>query len=82
MIDDVQISKIANGSLTLPEDLTLNLTSGAKLDLDYIGTNKVMNVFFDGRRKSGVINAERFPDLVTGSGALFVKPLEFTIILR
>ena len=57
------------------DEMVVNVAQGAKLDLDYIGTNKVHTVRLGNHRRTGIISAETYPDFVTGSGALEVTPI-------
>jgi len=64
------------------EDKNISVAQGAKLDLDYVGTNKVSSVRLGGHRRTGIINAETYPDFVTGAGALEVTPVGTIMIFR
>ena len=67
---------------TLNKELTLSIATGAKLALDASVTNVVSEIRLGGRRRSGFITAERFPEFVTGPGALYVPPKGLAIIIR
>jgi hypothetical protein len=64
------------------DEMVVNVAQGAKLDLDYIGTNKVHTVRLGNHRRTGIISAETYPDFVTGSGALEVTPTGTIMIFR
>ena len=64
------------------DEMVVNVSQGAKLDLDYIGTNKVYSVRLGNHRRSGIISADTYPDFVTGSGALEVTPVGAVMIFR
>ena len=64
------------------EDLDIVVASGAKLRLDFAGTNQVRNVIYNGHRKSGLISAETHPEFVEGPGVLKTKKYGFTVIVR
>ena len=64
------------------EKVEINVAAGAKLALDYIGTNTASTVRYAGRSVTGDINAETCPDFVTGVGSLFVLPKGTLILFR
>ena len=64
------------------DEIVVNVAQGAKLDLDYVGTNKAYSVRLGNHRRTGVISAETYPDFVTGSGALEVTPIGAVMIFR
>ena len=64
------------------DEIVVNVAQGAKLDLDYVGTNKVDTVRLGNHRRTGIISAETYPDFVTGSGALEVTPIGTMMIFR
>ena len=64
------------------DEIVVNVAQGAKLDLDYVGTNKVDTVRLGNHRRTGIISAETYPDFVTGSGALAVTPIGTMMIFR
>ena len=66
----------------LRADLAIRVAKGAQLALDAPVTNAVSEVRLGGRRRSGLITAERFPEFVTGSGALEVPRRGAVVILR
>ena len=63
-------------------EMVVNVAQGAKLDLDYVGTNKAYSVRLGNHRRTGIISAETYPDFVTGSGALEVTPIGTIMIFR
>lgn len=67
-----------------PEDLAIDISSGAKLNLDFTGSVKVGKVRLGGVKTKGPISAELYPEFVTGSGSLESCPPEIGlgIILR
>ena len=63
--------------------LSIRVASGAKIELDYVGTNEVATLRFGGRRVSGIVDAKSHPLYVSGRGALLAKPREgFTVIFK
>lgn len=73
-IDGVALAKISDGGA--PEatpfdgECTVTVAKGAKLRLDYTGTNHVEKIKLGGRTVSGVISAETNPDYIIGEGAI------------
>ena len=80
-VDGVSLQRVALASETpnLPETMTLSVAEGAKVNLDFTGTNRLERVRLGGRTRTGVISAETYPDFVTGPGALL--PAEHGAIL-
>ena len=66
----------------ISSETSLDVTIGAKLNLDFAGTLPLKEVRLGGRRKSGTISAARFPDYVTGPGEVYVKPLGLSVFIR
>ena len=64
------------------ESITVVVAQGAKLDLDYTGTNKVYSVRLGNHRRTGIISAETCPDFVSGSGALEASPVGTVMVFR
>ena len=58
--------------VSLPPDLSVRVAQGAKLQLGFDGTIDVNEVKLGGRRATGVVNSETYPDYVFGPGALNV----------
>lgn len=83
MVDGVQLYKIeSEGTLAFPEKLEIELGAGAKLTLDFDGTNTISRLKVNGRARSGVLTAENAPDIISGRGALLIVPRFFTITVR
>ena len=76
-IDSVDQMKV---TMDMDPNLNIFIASGAKLELDYVGTNQIASVRIAGRRAVGVIDAARFPQYITGTGALRVKPLGLKVM--
>lgn len=85
IIDGVSVVKVDDSLMAgqmLPVALDVEVAAGATLQLDYAGTNRVNSVLLGGRRVTGVIDAARFPTLINGTGALFVRPEGFVLVFR
>ncbi len=83
LIDGVAIEPVANlggTGFALPKALSLDVASGAQLQLSYIGTQTVGQVSYAGRLVSGVICQRTYPTFVSGPGALYAAP-KGTILL-
>ena len=81
-VDCVSVRRVSQGANPpeLSPETEICVARGAKLRLDYIGTNAVQTVRYAGRRVSGVISAETRPDFVVGTGA-FLAPKKGTLIV-
>jgi len=85
LIDGVSVERVTNlGDLgvALPAELALTVASGARLQLSYIGTQKVDTVRYAGRFVTGVISQETCPAFVSGTGALYAAPKGTMLLLR
>lgn len=84
LVDGVSIMPILGEGVTpsFGEDLVVEVASGARLDLPFDGTNKVSEVRLGGRRVSGVISADRFPDCLSGTGCYYVEPQGSVLVFR
>ena len=78
----VRIGDIPDVSLSLPENLTVDISAGAKLRLDFASTNVVESVRLGGRRAHGLVSAQTCPDYIIGEGALWVKSKGMVISYR
>lgn len=83
-VDCVSVRRVAQGPLTpvLSPETEIAVAQGAKLRLDYIGTNEVYRVRYAGRRVPGIISADTRPDFVVGTGALSVRRQGMLVIIR
>lgn len=66
----------------VPETASVEVAQDAKLVLNFVGTNYVDKVQYNGETVSGVINNETFPEFVIGAGALFSYPSGTVIMIR
>ena len=69
-------------AMDLDPGLNVTIAAGAKLSLDYEGVNEVASVRIAGRRATGLIDAEHYPQNIVGVGALYVRPDGLRIIFR
>jgi len=85
LVDGVSVERVTNLGETgfaLPAELALTVAAGARLQLSYIGTQKVDTVSYAGHFVSGVISQETFPAFVSGPGALYAAPKGTMLLLR
>lgn len=85
LVDDIAIMAAPKASASVigvPASLNVEVANGAKLALDYDGRAQVGSVRLGGRKRSGVISAERFPEFISGRGELFVDPKGLMMIVR
>ena len=66
----------------LSSDTRIEVMSGAKLSLDYLGTITVGEVRLGERSVSGVIQASKYPQFLSGAGALYCIPKGTMLMLR
>ena len=69
-------------SFAMDPALSVSVASGAKLELDYVGTNEVASLRLAGRRIVGVADAQSHPLYIVGKGALYVRPRGMVIEFR
>ena len=86
VLDCVQVRRLPEFDLAdgpvLDAGLSVEMAAGTSLDLAFDGTNTVKSFRANGRSYTGVIGASRFPELISGKGCLYVRPLGFLLILR
>ncbi len=86
LVDGVQFYRVeTERPLELSSNLEIEVARGARLSLDFVGTNKISRLVIGGRRRSGLVSAESRPDLfglLSGPGALYVPPSGSALILR
>ena len=66
----------------IPETLALELSDGARLRLDYAGTNRIDRLRLNGVSVAGYIDASHPSGLVSGIGCLEVRPKGTVLLLR
>ena len=67
----------------IPKGLRIKVASGARLVLDFKGTNEVSSVRLGGTLlTSGVVDGESYPDYIGGMGALQIVPRNFVLSFR
>ncbi|MBQ7189861.1 MAG: hypothetical protein IJR99_10640 [Kiritimatiellae bacterium] len=83
MLDGVSIRKVrALETPGLSKKLAVSVSDGARLRLDYAGTNRVNAVMLGDRSYTGVIDAHRAPAYIEGPGALVVLNAGSVISIR
>ena len=84
LIDDVsfRLESFISNAPKMPEDLEVSVSDGAKLRLDYVGTNCVGKIRLRGTSVSGIISFDAYPEYVLGDGLLYGHPKPFTITIR
>lgn len=82
-VDGVSIRRAKESEVPeISPETSLEVATGAKLNLDFAGTLQLKEVRLGGRRRSGTISAARFPDYVTGPGEAYVEPSGLSVIIR
>jgi hypothetical protein len=82
-IDQVIIEKAdETRAPDIPETLALELADGARLRLDFTGTNRIDRLRLDGTPVAGYIDASHPSGLVSGIGCLEVRPKGTVLLLR
>lgn len=74
-LDDLSIRYLGEPetrAFELPEDLKIKVAAGARLQLDFSGTNTVKTFRANGKSYRGVVSRENCPE-IDGPGALFSK---------
>ena len=66
----------------VPAKARLNVAQGARVRLDFAGTNRVASVRYAGRPFSGVVDERSCPEFVAGTGALYVAPSGTVVLFR
>jgi len=83
LVDGVWIGKVeALETPDLSKKLAVSVEAGARLRLDFAGTNRVGSVTLGDRSYSGVIDARRAPAFIEGPGALMVLNTGSIISIR
>ncbi len=83
-IDDVRVTRltVAEEYVPFPEGLTIELAEGAKLTLDFAGTQPLHALRINGRHASGTVSAATHPAAITGTGTLQLPNLGSLLFLR
>lgn len=58
----------------IPEDMSISVADGAKLDADFAGMHTLAEMRLGGRRVSGVISKNTHPEYISGIGMFYVQP--------
>lgn len=86
-IDGVSIRKVSGDLAEFPRmpkamDTEISVARGACIQLDYPGQMRVGAVKLGGVKAYGVIDAEHYPDYVTGMGSLLTREPGLLVIFR
>ncbi|MGN0846197.1 MAG: hypothetical protein ACI4RA_02290, partial [Kiritimatiellia bacterium] len=85
-IDAAQLYRVeTERPIGLPRALEIEVAEGARLTLDFDGTNEVRQLKIAGRSYLGVVSLAERPELfgtLNGRGALFVRPRGTVLLLR
>lgn len=87
-IDEVELvpadgaSALAAPTPDLPAELSVEVVSGATLDLDFPGTVKLRRLRLGSSLVGGIVSAATHPEYISGTGSLQVPPPETVIIMR
>ena len=83
MVDQVMIEKADETRVPdIPETLALEISDGARLRLDFAGTNRIDTLRLNGKSVAGFIDASHPSGLVSGIGCLEVRPKGTVIMFR
>lgn len=61
---------------------TVQISKDAKLRLDFEGQIQLESFGYGKGHRSGVINAERFPEFISGEGSFYVEPKGLVLIVK
>ena len=83
-VDEVSVTKTAFAADVpdVPETAQVSVAAGAKLRLDYPGTIRLDRLELGGRGVSGTVTAARYPDYISGPGAVEVRAKATVILFR
>ena len=86
LMDAAQLYRVeTDGAFTTPKDLELIVANGAKLALDFAGTNVVSRLRIGGKNYRGIVSLATHPELLgtlSGCGTLLVEPKGLILIVR
>ena len=75
-VDGVGIERVHEAETPdISRSTSLAVENGAKLRLDFTGTLQLRQLKLGGHSVSGIVDASRFPEFLSGPGALFSRPL-------
>ena len=73
-VDCVSLVKLPDSAVAetaaIAEDAVVKVSSGARLELDFTGTNTVRQLKLGGRSVIGVVSAKTHPEFISGMGSL------------
>ncbi len=84
LIDAISIVRdpVSSETPAMDEGTSVHVSSGAKLRLDFPGTNKIERLVLDGRAYQGVVTAKDAPAYLSGDGAFFILPKGTLVIIK
>ena len=86
LVDGVQFYRVeTERPLELSSKLEIEVAAGARLSLDFEGTNEIQRLVVGGQSRVGVVSAADCPELfgtLSGPGAFFIRPRGTVLILR
>ena len=86
LVDCVSIQPVDEADVPaesgLPHSATLAVAAGARVELEFRGTNRLNRVTLDGRSVTGLISAETFPEYFAGPGVFEVLPKGTLVLMR
>lgn len=85
MIDGVSVVRVPQPEVLpdmLPGHLELSVEPGARLRLDFDGTEKIEKLRLGGHKVSGTVSAATHPEYISGRGVLQIDPDGTVVILR
>ena len=77
IIDGISLEQVTEtfaATPDMPNDLSINVSDGALLSLDFSGTQKVRRLVLGGVPYSGLVTEATDPEHLAGRGALLVEP--------
>lgn len=86
LIDDVSVRPVATDlpdpEQIFPKGLRVKVGENARLNLAFIGTNRVSSVVLGGISCQGIVDAQSQPDFISGMGAFEIVPTGTVLLMR
>ena len=86
LVDAAWLSRVeSERDIDLPEHLKIEVAEGARLQLDFAGTNKIDSLRIAGKSYAGLVSVETYPELfpvIAGPGTLMITPKGTMILFR
>jgi hypothetical protein len=86
LVDAAWLCRVeAERPIDLPEHLNIEVADGARLHLDFAGTNEVNSLRIAGRSYVGLVSTAEYPELypvLSGPGTLSITPKGTMILFR